>query len=153
MGPRFKTASVSVPLESHIFVALLKTADTVGQEAEQLFRSQGLTGAQYNVLRILRGAEPDGLPCRGIGDLMISHDPDMTRLLDRMEKRRLIVRKRQTDDRRVVKTRITREGLELLKMLDQPVRELHRRQFRHMTAARLKALAQLLEEARAPQNH
>jgi DNA-binding MarR family transcriptional regulator len=153
VGSGFKTASASVPLENHIFVALLKTADSVGQEAEQLFRSQGLTGAQYNVLRILRGAEPDGLPCRGIGDLMISHDPDMTRLLDRMEKRRLIVRKRQTDDRRVVKTRVTREGLELLKILDQPVRELHRRQFRHMTAARLKALAELLEEARAPQNH
>ena len=152
MASPFKTASVSLPLESHIFVALLKTADTVGQEAEQLFRSQGLTGAQYNVLRILRGAGPDGLPCRGIGDLMISHDPDMTRLLDRMEKRRLITRKRQADDRRVVKTRITREGLEILKTLDQPVRELHKRQFRHMTAARLKALAQLLEEARAPQN-
>ena len=152
MSSRFKTASVPLPLESHIFVALLKTADTMGQEAEKLFRSQGLTGAQYNVLRILRGAEPDGLPCRGIGDLMISHDPDMTRLLDRMEKRQLIVRKRQTDDRRVVNTRITREGLELLKTLDQPVRELHKRQFRHMTAARLKALAQLLEEVRAPQN-
>lgn len=153
MGSRFKTASVTLPLESHIFVTLLKTADGVGQEAEQLFRSRGLTGAQYNVLRILRGAEPDGLPCRGIGDLMISHDPDMTRLLDRMEKRRLITRMRQADDRRVVKTRITREGLEILKTLDQPVRELHKRQFRHMTAARLKALAQLLEEARAQQNN
>jgi DNA-binding MarR family transcriptional regulator len=152
MSSRFKTASVSLPFENHIFVALLKAADTVGQEAERLFRSQGLTGAQYNVLRILRGAGPDGLPCRGIGDLMISHDPDMTRLLDRIEKRRLIVRKRQADDRRVVRTRITREGLEILKTLDQPVRELHKRQFRHMTAARLKALAQLLEEARAPQN-
>jgi DNA-binding MarR family transcriptional regulator len=143
---RFKSASL--PLENRIFVALLRTADTVGQEAEQLLRSQGLTGAQYNVLRILRGAEPDGLPCRGIAERMISHDPDMTRLLDRMEKRRLITRMRQTDDRRVVKTRITRDGIELLKTLDQPVRELHKRQFRHMTAARLKALAQLLEEAR-----
>jgi DNA-binding MarR family transcriptional regulator len=152
VGFRFKTGSVSSRLESHIFVALLRAADTVGQEAEQLFRSKGLTGAQYNVLRILRGAEPDGLPCRGIGDLMISHDPDMTRLLDRMEKRRLITRARQADDRRVVRTRITHEGLEILKILDQPVRELHKRQFRHLTAARLKTLAQLLEEARAPQN-
>jgi DNA-binding MarR family transcriptional regulator len=146
------TASASLPLEDRLFVALLKTADALGQKSEQLLRSQGLTGAQYNVLRILRGAEPDGLPCRGIADRMISHDPDMTRLLDRMEKRRLITRVRQTDDRRVVKTRITRGGLELLKILDQPVRELHKRQFRHMTAARIKALAQLLEEARAPQH-
>ncbi|HEV3374260.1 MAG TPA: MarR family transcriptional regulator [Candidatus Acidoferrum sp.] len=148
--PRHKAASL--PLENRVFLALLKAADAVSQEAEQLLRSKGLTGPQYNVLRILCGAEPAGLPCRGIGDRMISHDPDMTRLLDRMEKRRLIVRTRQTDDRRVVKTRITREGFELLKTLDHPVRELHKRQFRHLPAARLKALAQLLEEARTPHN-
>ena len=76
---------------------------------------------------------------------MISHDPDMTRLLDRMERRNLITRQRQTSDRRVVKTRITSAGLGLLKRLDQPIRELHRRQFRHMSAGRIKALAQLLE--------
>jgi DNA-binding MarR family transcriptional regulator len=79
---------------------------------------------------------------------MISHDPDMTRLLDRMEKRGLISRARQTDDRRVIKTRITPAGLALLKSLDQPVRELHKRQFRHIPAARLKSLAELLEEVR-----
>jgi DNA-binding MarR family transcriptional regulator len=152
VSSRSKTASASRPLENRVFIALLKAADAVSQEAEQLFRSQGLTGAQYNVLRILRGAEPAGLPCRGIGDRMISHDPDMTRLLDRMDKRGLIVRKRQTDDRRVVKTRITRKGLELLNTLDQPVRDLHKRQFRHIIAGRLKSLAQLLEEALAPQN-
>jgi len=145
--PRHK--AVSLPLENRVFIALLKAADAVSQEAEQLLRSQGLSGAQYNVLRILRGAEPQGLPCRGIGDRMISHDPDMTRLLDRMEKRALIVRIRQTDDRRVVQTRITREGLELLKTLDRPVRELHKRQFRHMTTARLRALADILEEVRS----
>jgi DNA-binding MarR family transcriptional regulator len=79
---------------------------------------------------------------------MISHDPDITRLLDRMEKRLLITRARQTDDRRVVKTRITPQGLSLLKTLDQPVHDLHERQFRHMSAARLKILSDLLEEAR-----
>jgi MarR family transcriptional regulator, organic hydroperoxide resistance regulator len=148
MSSRLKTARVSVSLEARIFVALLKTADSLGQEAEQLFKSAGLTGAQYNVLRILRGAEPEGLPCRGIGDRMISHDPDMTRLLDRIEKRGLITRARQTDDRRVVKTRITPQALSLLKTLDQPIHELHRRQFRHMSAARLKMLFDLLEEVR-----
>jgi DNA-binding MarR family transcriptional regulator len=79
---------------------------------------------------------------------MISHDPDMTRLLDRLEKRALITRVRQTDDRRVIKTRITPQALSLLKTLDQPVRELHKRQFRHMSAARLKLLFDLLEEFR-----
>ncbi|MGC1485205.1 MAG: MarR family transcriptional regulator [Candidatus Acidiferrum sp.] len=139
----------ALPLEDRIFISLQKTADFLGLEAEQLFKPQGLTGTQYNVLRILRGAEPEGLPCSGIGDRMISHDPDMTRLLDRMEKRGLITRARQTIDRRVVKTRITPAGLALLKNLDQPVRELHKRQFRHIPAARLRTLAELLEEVRS----
>jgi DNA-binding MarR family transcriptional regulator len=137
-----------VSQENRIFVALLQAADTLGQEAEQLLKAAGLTGAQYNVLRILRGAEPEGLPCQRIGDRMISHDPDMTRLLDRLEKHGLITRVRQTDDRRVVKTRITPQALSLLKTLDQPVRELHKHQFRHMSAARLKILSDLLEEVR-----
>ncbi len=148
MSSRPKTARPFLSLEARIFVALLQTADALGQEGEQFLKSAGLTGAQYNVLRILRGAEPEGLPCRGIGDRMISHDPDMTRLLDRMEKRGLITRERQTDDRRVVRTRITPQALSLLKTLDQPVHELHKRQFRHMSAARLKMLIDLLEEVR-----
>jgi DNA-binding MarR family transcriptional regulator len=133
-------------LENQIFVALLRTANALDQKADQLLKARGLTGAQYNVLRILRGAEPQGLPCRSIIERMISHDPDMTRLLDRMEKRGWITRERQTDDRRVVKTRISPQGLDILKTLDQPIREAHKRQFQHMTAARLKALAELLEE-------
>jgi DNA-binding MarR family transcriptional regulator len=138
----------ALSLENRIFVALLQTADTLAQEAEQLVKTAGLTGAQYNVLRILRGAEPQGLACRAIGDRMISHDPDMTRLLDRLEKRGLITRARQTDDRRVVKARITPQALGLLKTLDLPVRQLHKRQFRHVSAARLKILSDLLEEVR-----
>src|SRR5207245_8772864 len=127
-------------VEERIFIALLKVADALGQEAEQLTRTAELTGTQYNVLRILRGAEPEGLPCRGIGDRMITHDPDITRLLDRMERRGLITRERQKDDRRVVKTRITPHGLALLKPLDQPMKDLHKQQLRHMASARLKTL-------------
>lgn len=139
----------ALPVEDRIFISLQKTADSLGLEAEQLLKPHGLTGTQYNVLRILRGAEPEGLPCSAIGERMISHDPDMTRLLDRMEKRGLITRARQTTDRRVIKTRITSEGLALLKSLDQLVRELHKRQFHHIPSARLKTLAGLLEEVRA----
>jgi DNA-binding MarR family transcriptional regulator len=148
MNLRSKSSSPAISRENRIFVALLQTADSLGQEAEQLLKAAGLTGAQYNVLRILRGAEPEGLACRAIGDRMISHDPDMTRLLDRMEKRRLITRERQTDDRRVIKTRITPQGLSLLQTLDQPVHDLHERQFRHISPARLKILSDLLEEVR-----
>src|SRR5215468_853787 len=141
----------SAPLEQRVFLALLKTADALGQEAEQLIRAADLTGTQYNVLRILRGAEPGGLACRGIGDRMITHDPDITRLLDRMEKRGLITRERQKDDRRVVKARITPHGLALLKPLDQPMRDLHKRQFRRIAATHLKTLYDLLEEIRCNQ--
>jgi len=136
----------SIAIEDRLFVAILKTADSLSQEAEQLLKSAGLTGAQYNVLRILRGAEPDGILCRGIAQRMISRDPDMTRLLDRMEKHAWITRERQKDDRRVIKTRITPQGLKLLKKLDQPIHDLHERQFRHLSASRLKLLAGLLEE-------
>ena len=129
-----------------VFVALLRAAERLSQDAEQLVKEYGLTGTQYNVLRILRGAEPAGLPCKGISDRMISHDPDMTRLLDRMEKRGLITRERQFDDRRVVKTRITSEGLDILRKLDAPVQDLHRRQFRDISGDRLKVLAAALEE-------
>jgi DNA-binding MarR family transcriptional regulator len=133
-------------LETRVFVALLIAGDRLRQQAEQLMKEHSLTGTQYNVLRILRGAEPAGLPCKGISDRMISHDPDMTRLLDRMEKRGLITRERQVNDRRVVRTRITAAGLDILKKLDAPVQELHRRQFRTLAPARLKNLAAALEE-------
>jgi DNA-binding MarR family transcriptional regulator len=146
MGSRFRVAKPLQTLEGQIFVTLQKAADALSQQTEQLLKANHLTGAQYNVLRILRGAEPEGLACSDIGDRMISHDPDMTRLLDRMEKRALITRQRQKDDRRVVKTRITATGLELLRGLDQPIRELHKRQFQHMPAARLKTFADLLDQ-------
>jgi len=133
-------------LESRAFVALLTAADRLSQDAEKLVKEYGLTGTQYNVLRILRGAEPGGLPCKGISDRMISHDPDITRLLDRMDKRGLITRERQTDDRRVVKTRITAQGLETLSKLDSPIQELHKRQFHNIAEARLKSLAATLQE-------
>jgi len=146
MNSSARSARALLPLEDRAFIGLQKAADALGQQAEQLLKSNGLTGAQYNVLRILRGAEPDGLACSDVGDRMISHDPDMTRLLDRMEKHSLITRQRQKDDRRVVKTRITPTGLDLLRRLDRPVRELHKSQFRDIPAARLRALIELLGE-------
>src|ERR1700744_254096 len=136
----------SASLEAHAFVSLQKAADGLAQQVEQLLKANDLTAAQYNTLRILRGAEPEGLACSSIADRMISHDPAMTRLLDRMEKRILITRERQKDDRRVVKARITPQGLELLKKLDQPVYEMHKQQFQHVPGARLKLLIELLDQ-------
>ena len=148
MNSRISSSAPAAPLADRVFVAILRTADALSQEAEQLIKSAGLTMAQYNVLRILRGAEPEGLLCRGIGERMISRDPDITRLLDRMESHGWITRHREREDRRVVKTRITEEGLATLKKLDQPVRDLHRGQFRHMSAPQLKTLAKLLSEVK-----
>lgn len=132
--------------EEELFVALQRAADRLLRGVERVLKTHGLSPAQYNVLRILRGAGPPGLNCRELGERMLTRDPDMTRLLDRLEKQGLIGRERGKNDRRVVTTRITPQGLDLLKRLDQPVRELHRRQLRHLPAARLRILSKLLEE-------
>jgi MarR family transcriptional regulator, organic hydroperoxide resistance regulator len=153
MSSRPRSHRAFLPLEDQTFIALQKTADALGQQAEQLLKANGLTGAQYNVLRILRGAEPGGLACSDIADRMISHDPDMTRLLDRMEKRALITRQRQKDDRRVVKTRVTPDGLTLLRRLDRPVGELHKRQFRDLTASQLRHLIETLDRVLSTDKH
>lgn len=137
-------------LEEQVSLLIMRAADYLGQQTEEVFKPFGLTGTQYNVLRILRGAGAEGLPCKSVGCRMISHDPDMTRLLDRMEKRGLIARERQKDDRRVVKARITPSGLDLLKKLDNPMREFHRKKFENFGAAKLKLLAELLGECQKP---
>jgi DNA-binding MarR family transcriptional regulator len=139
-------ANGSTTLEARVFVLLLSVADALTLQAEQLVSTRMLTAAQYNVLRILRGAGPQGASCREIGERMISHDPDITRLLDRMEKHRLIERQRQTDDRRVVKTRITAQGLAALSHLDEPILKLHQKQFQRLSPAKLNMLASLLEK-------
>jgi len=143
---RSKDTHLPGQLEEATYVAILRAADSLSQLPEQIIKGAGLTSAQYNVLRILRGAEPEGLPCNVIGERMISRDPDMTRMLDRMEKRDLITRERQKDDRRVIKARVTEEGLKLLKKLDTPIRDAHKEQFRHISPARMKILSQLLVE-------
>jgi DNA-binding MarR family transcriptional regulator len=119
------------------------------RDGEALLKPLGISPTQYNVLRILRGAGEAGLACREIADRMITRDPDMTRLLDRLEKRQLIGRARDTQDRRVVKTRITPEGLALLSELDEPVRRMHQKQLAHMDERQLKTLNTLLELARS----
>lgn len=133
--------------EEMVFVDLMRTADALARGPARLLKNKDLSSAQYNVLRILRGA-PEGLTCGEIGGRMITRDPDVTRLLDRMEKRELISRSRDTKDRRAVKTRITPNGLKILAELDGPVLAVHRQQLGHLGRERLLALADLLREAR-----
>ena len=130
-------------------VGLLRTADTVGRFVDAVIERYGITGQQYNVLRILRGAGEGGLACGAIADRMITRDPDITRLLDRLEARALIARHRSAADRRVVMARVTPAGLELLAGLDAPILALHRGQLGHLGRERLRALTELLQAARA----
>lgn len=112
-----------------------------------MLKGADLSSTQYNVLRILRGA-PEGLPCGAIAERMITRDPDITRLLDRLERRGLISRSRERKDRRMVRARIAPEGLALLARLDVPVQQAHRQQLGHLGRKRLEALAKLLRACR-----
>ncbi len=134
--------------EEEVFLNLQRTADALMQGLAEVLKPAGLSPTQYNVLRILRGAGPAGLACREVGQRMLTRDPDVTRLLDRLEKRGLVTRSREQHDRRVITTRITAEGLRILQELDGPVAELHMRQLRHLGGSRLRALIDLLEGAR-----
>ena len=136
-------------LEQEVFLEVLRTGNALIQDLVDLLRPYRLTQPQYNVLRILRGAGPAGLPTGEVGERMVvSREPDVTRLLIRMEARGLVQRERRSDNRRFVTARITREGLRLLKALDEPIRQMHARQLRHMTRRELDLLAGLLERAR-----
>ncbi len=133
--------------EEVTYLELCRTADILSRGVSEVLKAEELSPNQYNVLRILRGA-PEGLPCGEIGTRMITRDPDITRLLDRLEKRGLIVRSREAQDRRRVMARIERAGLHLLARLDEPVREAHRRQLGHLGRDRLRNLNELLEMVR-----
>jgi len=135
-------------LEQEAFLKILRTADHLDQGLAELLKPFALTATQYNVLRILRGAGGRGLACRELGERMLTHDPDVTRLLDRLERRGLLERHREQQDRRVILTGITSAGLRLLEQLDAPVTELHRRQLGHLGEEQLRALVALLEGAR-----
>ena len=131
-----------------MFLELLRTTDMLSRRLAPVLKPEDLSPTQYNVLRILRGA-PEGLTCGEVASRMITRDPDITRLLDRLEKRNLISRCREAADRRMVLTRIAPEGLALLARLDRPVQEAHRKQLGHLGRERLRTLSELLSACRA----
>jgi len=135
--------------EEAAFLDLLRTAEVLSHPLVRLLKGHELSLTQYNVLRILRGIR-DGLTCGEVANRMITRDPDITRLLDRLEKRQLIERTRDAKDRRVVLTRITRAGLALVAALDEPVQQAHRRALGHMGEQGLAQLADLLAACRTP---
>ncbi|MBN8524709.1 MAG: MarR family transcriptional regulator [Planctomycetes bacterium] len=136
--------------EVEAYLNLQRTADQLHRQTVELLKPHGLSSTGYNALRILRGAGPAGLPCSDVGARLVAHDPDITRLADRLAEAGLLVRDRKPGDRRVVILRISQLGLELLARLDPLTVELARRQLSHLGGAGLESLIRLLEQARHP---
>jgi DNA-binding MarR family transcriptional regulator len=135
-------------VEDEAYLNLLRTADALLRKETEMLKEYGLSPTQYNALRILRGAGPSGATCGELSDRMLTKDPDVTRLIDRLEARRLLSRARSDQDRRVVRATITSEGLDMLARLDEPSERWTRGQLEHMSEAELRELIRLLERAR-----
>jgi DNA-binding MarR family transcriptional regulator len=156
-----KPRALTPLLQAEVYLTLQHVADLLLRPLEETLKPAGLSHTQYNVLRILRGARRDaaqrgdeggqdgGLPCGEIAARMITRDPDITRLLDRLEARGLVARSRDKKDRRVVEARITSAGVQLLKKLDAPMDAMHRKQFAHVPAEHLRQLLKHLKEIRS----
>lgn len=130
--------------DQELFVVLQRAADHLLHDTQAVLRSSGLSAQQFNVLRILRGARGP-LNCTEIANRMINRDPDMTRLLDRLESKGWIERSRDGEDRRAVLASITKAGLDLLAELDQPVRESHLKQFAALDEATKRTVSDALK--------
>jgi len=135
--------------EEEALLNLLRTADCLQRAMQRQIRPWGITSTQYNVLRILRGAEPRGLTCSAIGDRMITAEPDITRLLARLKALKLIRQHRDKQDKRVLWTQISPAGLALLEDSDPAVLQFPRELLGHLNHGQLATLIQLLERARA----
>jgi len=135
-------------VEEEVFLNLQRTADALMQEITDILKPFGLSPTQYNVMRILRGAGDSGITCKEIGARMITRDPDITRLLDRLERRHLVTRNRAKEDRRFVSIHITNEGLSLLKELDDPIARRQLDLMGHMDKQQLYRMVELLETIR-----
>jgi DNA-binding MarR family transcriptional regulator len=135
-------------LEAEVFLNLARTTDVLARGGEEILKLAGLSYTQYNVLRILRGTGAQGLCCREVAERMVTRDPDITRLVDRLERRGLVARSRDSSDRRVITVRISAAGLKLLKALDGPMAETNRKLLSHMGRSQLRQLVELLEAVR-----
>lgn len=136
--------------EQEAFLNLVRTCDRLQWHLSELFKGYGVTMQQYNVLRILRGAGEAGLPSLTIAHRMVTRVPDITRLVDRMERNAWVHRVRGEDDRRVVRVRLTDVGRRLADVLEEPTNACHRAHLGHLSADELETLNRLLEKARSP---
>jgi DNA-binding MarR family transcriptional regulator len=137
------------PVEQDVFLGILKVADVFTRALSELLEPFRLTLSQYNVLKMLRASDPPGLTCGEVSQKLSTRDPDITRLLDRLELLGLVARRRERPDRRVVRTQITERGTDVLHALDKLVGELQARHLGHLGATRLSTLSALLKAAGA----
>ena len=135
-------------LESEAAISLARTAAVMENAFADLIKPYGITPTLYNILRILRGAGESGLCRYEVADRMVTVAPDVTRLLDRLERRGYITRERASVNRRLVRATITAAGLDLLDRLDDAVEEFNTRQFGHLGRERLEALLETLAATR-----
>jgi DNA-binding MarR family transcriptional regulator len=140
-------------VEEEALLNVMRTSDFLHRALHLETRDWGVTSTQYNVLRILRGAQPRGLTCSAIGSRMITAEPDITRLLARLKALKLIRQQRDRHDKRVVWTQISEAGLELLRAMDPVIERLPRELVGHMSKAELTELIRLLELARKSNMH
>ena len=126
-------------------VTLLRTVDSVRRRLAAVIEAEGITAQQYNVLRILRGAGPDGCPTLTVAERMIEQAPGVTRLIDRLERTGLARRRRCTEDRRQVFCEITPKGLDLLARLDEPMARAERSAMGRLSGTEQKELVALLQ--------
>ena len=137
-------------VEEEALLNLMRTSDTLHRAFHQKTRKWGITSTQYNVLRILRGAQPNGLTCSAIGDRMITAEPDITRLLNRLKGLKLIRQRRDSNDRRVVITHISEAGLELLRQMEPVIERAPQQLLGHLSPSEVAELIRLLELCRTP---
>jgi DNA-binding MarR family transcriptional regulator len=135
-------------VEEEALLNLLRSADCMHRAFHRKTRDWGLTSTQYNVLRILRGAQPNGLTCSAIGDRMITAEPDITRLLSRLKALKFVTQHRDPHDRRVVWTKISETGLQLLREMDPVIKKAPVELLGHLSKAELAEFIRLLELAR-----
>lgn len=135
-------------LRTEALVSIIRTAAVINHLLNEVLKPFGITMTQYNVLRILRGAEEQGLCGREIGDRLVSPVPDVTRLLDRMEEMKLLTRQRSLVDRRYVSTHLSDAGRALLVEVDPRLESVANMRFNHLDAESLKALIATLEALR-----
>ena len=136
--------------QQEAYLNLWRTYDRLRMLEDELFQRHDLTAQQYNALRLLKAEHPAALATLVLARKLVSHAPDITRLVDRLEERGLVARQRMPDNRRVVQIGISEAGLALLKQLDQPVRDCHLKQLGHLSSSQLQSLIELLRLARGP---